>query len=913
MSFEWKKESPDIAIAERESAALDTSATRRGEYLGELPAYTLWQGLREYPKAWGPLLEARQASWPSQPRFHLVILSMDDNEARLANTITSLTGQWYANIRLSVIFGTRIPDDLVSSDKLDWHEGGGNLLETTNRVLLEGDGDWVGVVSAGDEIAPQALYYWAESAFSHPDWAVVYSDEDRLGAGGRRELPHFKPDFNLDLLRSHGYIGGLLLVKRGFFACLGGFDPALSGTEEHDLVLRAYESGGARVIGHIPDVFYHRLGDGGYCRRPANDLVALGHGAVQAHLNRLGVDARVEEGCFRTSWRVDYRYPDSPKVSILVAGGGNLAQLQRCLESLLERTAYPDYEILVADAHANGEVDAWLTQLAALGEPRLRARSVAQGGGGCALFDALAGEAQGAYLVFLQGDCAVVQESWLTDLINHARRPEVGMVAPRLASAKGRVVEGCGVLGMGGGVASPFVGTPLDAAGYWGRAHLEQNFSVLYGGCLVMEKALFGSLGGFGQAFEDDAQNACDLSLRVTQGGYLAVWTPFVTLLSESVTPSSPVSWQEFLYKWRTLLSDDPAFNRNLDLGGNGILLDPRPEVGFDPLPWRPLPKILAHQGDIFGCGEYRIIAPARALQNAGRAQTWTNFCLLREAEMVRLRPDAVVMQRPNEGLIPSIERYRKFGGAFVVYELDDLLSHLTLRSPARDTITGDMVQGVMKTIAHCDRFVVSTPVLADLYRTLHPDIRVQLNYLERTRWGGFVPRRHQSVRPRVGWAGGASHVGDLEMISDVVRELADEVDWVFLGLCPESLRPYVREVHGGVPLPQYQNKLSTLDLDLAIAPLEIHLFNEAKSNLRILEYGIMGYPVICTDIAPYRGDYPVTRVPNKHEAWVAAIREKLSDPDALAAEGDDLRRYVEENWMLEDHLDEWLAAWLPG
>lgn len=912
MGFEWKEEKPGLTIGACDNDAQTPSPARRGEYLGELPAYTLWQGLREYPKAWRTLLESRQGSWLSQPRFHLAVLSSDGDQTRLANTIQSLTNQWYANVHLSVVFAQEIPAGLVSSDKLDWHKGGEHLLEDVNRILLEGDGDWVGAVSAGDQLAPHALYYWVEAANSHLDWEVAYSDEDRLGLGGR-ELPHFKPDFNLDLLRSHGYIGGLLLAKRGLFARLGGYNPALSGAEEHDFVLRCYEAGGARIIGHIPDVFYHRLNDGGYCRRPADELVALGRGVVQGHLDRLGVNAVVEEGYFRTSWRVAYRYPDVPKAAILVTGQGDLAQLQRCLESLLERTAYPDYEIIVADSNGNGEVDAWLEQLAGLGEARLRIHHAARGLSRSALFDVMAGEVRSDYLVFLHGDCAVVQESWLADLMSHVRRPEVGVVSPRFASAKGRLVGGAGVLGMGGGAASPFADMPLDSPGYWGRAHLEQDFSVLHGGCMVMEKSLFHAMGGFGHAFEEDAQNACDLSLRVTREGRLAVWTPFVTLLKEIPTPASSVSWQNFLFKWQALLPDDPAFNRNLDIGGGGFLLDPRPEVGTDPLPWRPIPKVLAHQADIFGCGEYRIIAPARALQNGGLAQTWTNFSLLREAEMARLRPDVVVMQRPNVGLIPSIENYHKFGGSFVVYELDDLLSHLTLRSPARDEINNDMVQGVMKTIARCDRFVVSTPVLADLYRSLHTDIRVVPNYLERARWGGFAPRRHQASRPRVGWAGGSSHVGDLEMIADVVRELADEVDWVFFGLCPDVLRPYVREVHSGVSLQQYQDKLSALNLDLAIAPLEIHLFNEAKSNLRLLEYGIMGYPVICTDIAPYRGDLPVTRVPNKHEAWVAAIREKLSDPDALAAEGDDLRRHVEENWMLEDHLDEWLAAWLPG
>lgn len=912
MAIEWKEEKTSIAIEAGGNGNQLSLPARRGEYLGELPAYTLWQGLREYPKVWGTLLEVRQSSWPSQPRFHLAILSKDGDQTRLAATIRSLTSQWYSSVRLSVIFAQDIPDGLVSSDKLDWHKGGDDLLESANRILLGGNGDWVGVVSAGDQLAPQALYYWAEAAFSHPGWEVAYSDEDRQSPGGF-ELPHFKSDFNLDLLRSHGYVGGLLLARRGLFARLGGYNPKLSGVEEHDLVLRAYEAGGAQIIGHIPDVFYHRLNDSGHCSRPVNELVALGRGVVQAHLDRMKVEALVEEGYFRTSWRVAYRYPNTLKVSILVAGGGNLAQLQRCLESLLERTAYPDYEILVADSSGSCEVDAWLAQLDALGEPRLSVYRAVPGLTRSALFDVMAGEARSDYLVFMHSDCAVVQESWLVDLMSHVRRPEVGVVSPRLATAKGRLVGGCGVLGMGGGAASPFADMPLDSPGYWGRAHLEQDFSVLHGGCLVMEKNLFHSVGGFGHAFEDDAQNACDLSLRVTQGGKLAVWTPFVTLLSEPATSASSFPWQDFLYKWRAPLASDPAYNRNLDIGGGGFLLDPRPEVGVDPLPWRPIPKILAHQADIFGCGEYRIIAPARALQNGGRAQTWTNFSLLREAEIARLRPDVVVMQRPNLGLIPSIENYHKFGGSFVVYELDDLLSHLTLRSPARDEINSDMVQGVMKTITRCDRFVVSTPVLADLYRTLHTDIRVMPNYLERARWGGFAPLRHQSARPRVGWAGGSSHVGDLEMIADVVRELADEVDWVFFGLCPDSLRPYVKEVHGGVPLQHYQDKLAALNLDMAIAPLEIHLFNEAKSNLRLLEYGVMGYPVICTDIAPYRGDLPVTRVPNKHEAWISAIREKLSDPDALAAEGDALRRQVQENWMLEDRLDEWLTAWLPG
>jgi hypothetical protein len=112
--------------------------------------------------------------------------------------------------------------------------------------------------------------------------------------------------------------------------------------------------------------------------------------------------------------------------------------------------------------------------------------------------------------------------------------------------------------------------------------------------------------------------------------------------------------------------------------------------------------------------------------------------------------------------------------------------------------------------------------------------------------------------------------------------------------------------------LHDYAAKLASLDLDLAVAPLEYHPFNEAKSNLRLLEYGVLGYPVLCTDILPYQGGLPVVRTANKHRDWLHAIRDLVADRAALRALGEKMRQAVIRDWMLEDHLDEWKRAWLP-
>ena len=130
--------------------------------------------------------------------------------------------------------------------------------------------------------------------------------------------------------------------------------------------------------------------------------------------------------------------------------------------------------------------------------------------------------------------------------------------------------------------------------------------------------------------------------------------------------------------------------------------------------------------------------------------------------------------------------------------------------------------------------------------------------------------------------------------------------------MCPDRFGHYIAEFHEWVPLQDYARKLASLDLDVAVAPLEHNPFNEAKSNLRLLEYGVLGYPVICTNILPYQCDLPVVRVANRHHAWVKAIGDMVADREACEVAGQGLREAVLKDWLLEDHLDEWRKAWLP-
>jgi O-antigen biosynthesis protein len=363
--------------------------------------------------------------------------------------------------------------------------------------------------------------------------------------------------------------------------------------------------------------------------------------------------------------------------------------------------------------------------------------------------------------------------------------------------------------------------------------------------------------------------------------------------------------------RWMQRIAFDPAYNRNLSSFGFGFAVETEGAPTWDP-DFRPRERILVHPADREGCGEYRMIAPSRALFRAGAVHSYETMRLLSPPELARMAPDSIVFQRQLEwNQIEYMEQVKNTSSAFRIFEIDDLITNLPVKSAHRPSIAPDIAQRMKKGVSLCNRLIVSTEPLAQQYGKHCDETIVLPNRLEKARWLGITPQRREG-KSRIGWAGAIGHLGDLSLIASVVEATAKEVDWIFFGMCPDPLKPFVAEFHAWAPLHDYAKKLGALAPDLAVAPLEHNPFNEAKSNLRLLEYGVLGYPVICSDILPYQGDLPVTRVANRHRDWVKAIREMAADRAACRRAGAALREVVLAEWMLEDHLDQWKKAWLP-
>ncbi|MGE8501850.1 MAG: glycosyltransferase [Pseudomonas sp.] len=873
--------------------------------LGERPRNSLMQWLAErLPTATenrliGEYLQAHQGG----TLIGVVVLDVEGQPEALMTTLKSLIGErcLYATLRILVITPSEVPAT-STHDKLHFLTLSDEpLAQQINRAVEASDCQWFMLAGAGDEFTQSGLMVAGLELAGNPECRAVYGDQLQRMPGGSLGGA-FLPGFNLDLLLSFPLVMARhWLYRRDLFLAVGGFDAEYPEAFEFELLTRLIEQDGLVGLGHIDEPLL-------ITEAPALRDNPDERRVIERHLGNRGYQAQVLPG-LPGRYRVHYGHGAAPLVSIILATDVPLAALQRCTDSLLEKTDYGHYELLLVDSGTRADVSAWLREVALLGDDKVRVFPAETG----LVQNRAAEQARGEYLLLLSGEAAVVNADWLDELLNHAQRPEVGVVGGKLLTPNGRIAQAGLLLGVNGPATAAFAGEAMDAAGYMHRLQVDQNYSAVGEQCLMVRAEVFRQVGGMDaglNAFRD-----VDLCLRVRDAGYLTVWAANAIILHEAERVRASTAAEDQLYeRYLPQLANDRAYNRNLALSGRGFDLESDASLTWRPLSWRPLPVVLAHPADPWGCGHYRVIQPLTALKSQGLADGTLSMGLLQVTDLERYDPDVVVLQRQiGDDRLEAMRRIKRFSRAFKVYELDDYLPNLPLKSVHRDQMPRDILKSLRRGLEFVDRFVVSTQPLAEAFAGLHGDIRVIENRLPVTWWKGLQSQRRRGRKPRVGWAGGISHRGDLDLIVDVVKELADEVEWIFFGMCPDKIRRYVHEVHVGVEIEKYPAALASLDLDLALAPVEQNLFNECKSNLRLLEYGACGFPVVCSDLVCYQGDLPVTRVKNRFRDWVDAIRMHISDLEAAAQAGDRLRDAVCRDWMLEgENLERWRRAWMP-
>ena len=528
------------------------------------------------------------ATFHYQPKISIAMPVYNVEEKWLRLCIDSILNQVYTNWELCMAddasTDSNVKKILTEYQQLDerirvvFREQNGHISEATNSALAIATGEFVALLDNDDELAINAFYEVVKVLNENPELDLIYSDEDKIDMDGNRSDPAFKPDWSPDLLLGTNYISHLGVYRRSILEEIGGFLKGYEGSQDYDLVLRFTEKTTKERIKHIPKVLYYwRMlptstavdqGSKGYA-------FEAGLRAVQDALVRREINGHATHGAANGLYDVYYDIESEKLVSIIIPTKNGYKDVQRCVSSIIEKTTYQNYEIIMAD---NGSTDPKMHELYAEFEKQLPGRffveSIDIPFNFSTINNRAAKKAHGEYLLFLNNDTEVITENWLTLMVSFAQQERIGCVGAKLLYPNNTVQHAGVILGLGGVAGHGHYGYPHGDLGYFGRLAINVNYSAVTAACLLMKKADFDAVGGFEEAFTV-AFNDVDLCLKVQALGRDNVWLHEAELYHfESQTrgyddkgkkkkrfEQEKVMMEE---KWGPLIENDPFYNPNL-------------------------------------------------------------------------------------------------------------------------------------------------------------------------------------------------------------------------------------------------------------------------------------------------------------------------------------------------------------
>jgi GT2 family glycosyltransferase len=533
-----------------------------------------------------------------QPRLSIVMPVYNTDLRWLREAIESVRAQLYPHWELcisdnaSTLPGVKeLLREYADKDeriRVFFRDTNGHICANSNSALSIATGDFIVLMDSDDILPEDALYWAAEEINAHPDVDLIYSDEDKVDIDGSRYEPYFKPDWNPALMLSQNTFSHLGVYRHSLVKKVGGFRLSFEGSQDHDLVLRCADETEASKIRHIAHVLYHwrALPESTASSFEAKPYAwNAGARAIEEHLARNGVKGKVTRA-LKSFYQISYDPPsECPTVSIIIPTTCKLELLRPCLSELLSKTTYSKIEVLLAVNEIDLQNEEKATCLKEFAEdPRVRVLVYKDCDFNYSWVNNWAAkQASGSILCFMNDDVKIITTDWLEKLVARLQLNRVGAVGVMLYFPNETIQHAGVILGICGVSAHPFRGLARGAAGYVGRAGLEQDLSCVTAACVAVRREVFEDLNGFDERFAI-AFNDVDFCIRLRQKGWRIIWTPEVEhyhLESQSVgrhdsDERAPVLQHEIRMmrdRWGAILASDPFYNPNLSLQDDKMVL----------------------------------------------------------------------------------------------------------------------------------------------------------------------------------------------------------------------------------------------------------------------------------------------------------------------------------------------------
>ena len=533
------------------------------------------------------LFAQRKTKFSYAPKFSVVVPLYHTPAKFLKDLVRSMMYQSYANWELCLVNAS--PEDVHLTSLLEnWAmrdkrirvirlEKNLGIAQNTNAGIEASTGEFIAFLDHDDFLEPDALFCYVDALNKDKTIDVFYSDEDKTDEYAAHYFyPHFKSDFNIDLLHANNYMCHFLAVRKSLVDTVGGLNEKFDGAQDYDFVLRLTEN--TKKIYHCPRILYHwRCSNQSTAASQGNKMYAIhaGKAALNAHYKRIGWNARAQEGAVDGWYQTKFTLKEEPLVSILIPNKDHTDDLDVCLNSFFERADYQNYEFIIIENNSVlPETFAYYEKIEKEHD-NVKVVYWEAGFNYSAINNFGFKFAKGDYIMLLNNDVELITPDIFQSMLGFCMRPEVGIVGAKLLY-NDHTVQHAGVLVGAGGLADHvFKGIHEDDPGYMGRAISSQDVSAVTAACLLVKRSVYEEVGGLEEEFQV-AFNDVDFCLKVRKAGYLIVYDADVKLFHyESKSRGMEDTTDRFIRfgnemmllnsKWDILSTFvDPYYNPNL-------------------------------------------------------------------------------------------------------------------------------------------------------------------------------------------------------------------------------------------------------------------------------------------------------------------------------------------------------------
>ena len=480
------------------------------------------------------------SSFKYKPLISILVPVYNVEEKWLRSCVDSVRKQAYHNWELCLVDDCstkphikKVLNEISTSDnriRVAFREENGHISKTSNDALSMANGEFVALLDHDDELTYDALYENIKLLNEHPDADVIYSDEDKISTTGERHSPFFKPDWSPDMLMSQMYTCHLSVYRKSIVQEVGGFRVGYEGSQDFDLMLRVSEK--TNKIYHIPKILYHwrTIPTSTAMNSSSKNYTHLaGLRALEDTIKRRGLDARVESiDGYSNVFLVRYNASRNPKISIIIPTRDMTSTLSSCLNSIFEKTAYMNFEVIIID---NGSEDPSILELYTYWrnrEPdRFKVIEYNIPFNYSKLNNFGVQKSSGELILLLNNDVEVITPDWLDEMAGQAIRSNVGAVGACLYYPDNTLQHGGVITGLGGIAGHSHKHFSADQPGYFCRLKVVSNYSAVTAACLMIKKKTYEEVGGLEEELQV-AFNDVDFCLKVKEKGYNNVWLPHV-------------------------------------------------------------------------------------------------------------------------------------------------------------------------------------------------------------------------------------------------------------------------------------------------------------------------------------------------------------------------------------------------